>query len=512
MHKTKLRYFITLIALSLSSMFSASIFAEVIIAGQLEIQEYTDITTVFKTKNYENTYTSAPVIVCTYNFISSGDIGNENAAAQVRLNNVSTSSFSIRLQTAITGASITSNTVYCLISAPGTYTSPVPYIAGTVTSNYTQDFNSWFQLNEENVTPSAAEISALGLNNGNITVVGQVITENDPDFVTFWSHLCDNSSPFTNTRGSVPNAQTSGTNYGVCVGKHSGQIDSVSGSTSGHTTEELAYIIGTEGTYNVPGTGLLRIGEGGDSVRGVRDNAPMNSPPFIYTLGDTYEYAVASQTSEAGGNGAWAVLYGPNPITNELRLALDETKANDRKHTKEPVDYWAFKPIDESIVLNVAKTAEVISDPINGTSPNAKMIPGSVVDYSITVINQSSPSVTAPDADSVVISDNIQEGLRLYVGTGDPSRVFSFTDGSAPNQSGLTPLIYSGAANTSDDVQFSANTTGNNWSHVPVDGDGDGYEDTGTTKRVRFSLKGAMNNTSTGNQPEFTVKFSATLD
>ena len=45
-----------------------------------------------------------------------------------------------------------------------------------------------------------------------------------------------------------------------------------------------------------------------------------------------------------GGDGGWAVLYGNNPISTNLNLAIDEDVIgdSDRAHTTEQVAYWVF--------------------------------------------------------------------------------------------------------------------------------------------------------------------------
>lgn len=54
---------------------------------------------------------------------------------------------------------------------------------------------------------------------------------------------------------------------------------------------------------------------------------------------------VVSQSGMDGVNGGWAVLYGPNPVTDtQINTAIDEDIINDteRAHTSEQLFYWAF--------------------------------------------------------------------------------------------------------------------------------------------------------------------------
>lgn len=62
--------------------------------------------------------------------------------------------------------------------------------------------------------------------------------------------------------------------------------------------------------------------------------------------------------------------------------------------------------------LTVQKTSEVFSDPIVGTSPNAKAIPGAQVRYTITIENTGSVI-----AEGVTISDEIDQDVAFLTGT-----------------------------------------------------------------------------------------------
>ena len=60
--------------------------------------------------------------------------------------------------------------------------------------------------------------------------------------------------------------------------------------------------------------------------------------------------------------------------------------------------------------LTVAKTSSVISDPFNGVSPNAKAIPGAIVEYTVRIDNAGPATAT-----SVTISDDL--GLEIVSGS-----------------------------------------------------------------------------------------------
>lgn len=69
----------------------------------------------------------------------------------------------------------------------------------------------------------------------------------------------------------------------------------------------------------------------------------------VWHLSENYtpvlRVGVATQAAMDGGNGGWAVLYGSNPVTGDIDLAVDEDQIGDseRNHITEQVGYWAFE-------------------------------------------------------------------------------------------------------------------------------------------------------------------------
>ena len=70
------------------------------------------------TVDLQNTYTDA-VVACTYNLPSSSD-----PTATVRLQNVGTTSFDVRIQQFENNNTVTASDVHCLIVDSGAYTLP----------------------------------------------------------------------------------------------------------------------------------------------------------------------------------------------------------------------------------------------------------------------------------------------------------------------------------------------------------------------------------------------------
>lgn len=163
-------------------------------------------------------------------------------------------------------------------------------------------------------------------------------------------------------------------------------------------------------------------------------------------------------------------------------------------------DFWHVDDVcfDQLVIpqLQIAKLAQTLSDPINGTS-GPKAIPGAIVQYTIALVNQGSGPV---DADSLVITDPLPSDTALYVSTisGDP---VSFTDGATP--SGL-------AYNYATDVSFSNQPGGGApYDYTPV-ADPQGFDPAVTGYRV--APTGSMNGASGGNIPGFNITLRVRIE
>jgi hypothetical protein len=137
--------------------------------------------------------------------------------------------------------------------------------------------------------------------------------------------------------------------------------------------------------------------------------------------------------------------------------------------------------------LAVTKTSRVVSDVLGLVLP--RVMPGSAVDYSLTVTNPLGNALTP--VRSVRISDAIPADVKLRVadlvaaGRGP----VEFTDGNLLNLgllgSGLTFRV-GGLADATDSVEFS---DGQNWTYTPVP-DADGCDT--KVRAVRVVLPGTQ--------------------
>ena len=141
----------------------------------------------------------------------------------------------------------------------------------------------------------------------------------------------------------------------------------------------------------------------------------------------------------------------------------------------DPEPALALTPEIQPPALVLQKNTLTVSDPFNTTN-NPKAIPGSLVEYTITALNNGRGEV---DNDSLVITDAIPANVALFVGDlGLPgSGPVAFTDGLGSAASGLS-YNFGGLIDATDDVEFSVD--GVDYSYVPT-ADVDGFDST-----VRF--------------------------
>jgi uncharacterized repeat protein (TIGR01451 family) len=141
--------------------------------------------------------------------------------------------------------------------------------------------------------------------------------------------------------------------------------------------------------------------------------------------------------------------------------------------------------------LVIQKSSTVISDPVNGTN-NPKLIPGAIVEYSITVRNV---GVGAVDSSSIIITDIMPPEMAFATGT-----PVTFTNGSPA--SGLS------AFNAGTMVRFSSASGGAApYTYAPV-----GAFDA-NVRGIRITPSGTMIAATSGtSQPSFTIRFRARLE
>jgi hypothetical protein len=264
----------------------------------------------YTTVNLSNTYIS-PVVVCSLNY------NNSTLPTAIRVDNVTATSFDVRLQIAGDVGSVTADEVYYIVMEEGGWTMPDgrKVEAQKYLSTVTSENNSWVDEDQTYLNMYTTPV-----------VLGQVMSENDALWSTFW---CSNGS----NRSTPPSAS------GLATGKSVAE-DSV----TVRADETIGFIVIDAGTGTIDGT-LYEAALGGDSIRGIG-----NSPPYSYTFSQSFTLApaaaIVTQAAMDGNNGGWAYLYGATPLTaTTIRTAIDEDQINDseRSHTTEQVGYLVFE-------------------------------------------------------------------------------------------------------------------------------------------------------------------------
>ncbi len=295
-----------------------------------------------------------PVVVCTYNLPSSSD-----REAVVRLKDVGHHSFYVRVQNP-GGSAVTPSDVYCIVMESGSWEldDGRPVEAHKVVSDGTNARRKWDM--------SLMEHASYNWSYSNPVVLGQVMSFNDNRWSVFWD--CNG------TRDDPPDSSN------LFVGKHVGEdYDTL------REDEVLGYIVVEAGNGT---TGGMRYTAqlGPNRIEGVGD-----SPPYFYTLDGEYYIAVASISGMKGGNGGWAVLYGPDPVSTEINLAIDEDTIRDseRSHIGEQVAYWAFE--SEGIIWGRTDSERYAQGSLRQFLANANALAGIQRSYFVMMVDPNVP-------------------------------------------------------------------------------------------------------------------------
>lgn len=223
------------------------------------------------------------------------------------------------------------------------------------------------------------------------------------------------------------------------------------------------------------------------------------TPTVVNTCGGTV-------TAAAGGTSV-VLTGGTIPASGSCSVSVNVTSATAGVYTNTLAarsvttalaynDAAASAALTVKSPLTISKSSAVFSDPANG-STNPKRIPGSLVDYTLSVTNSANGSI---DNNAVVISDPIPANTELFVSNlgGAGSGPVAFTDGAPA--SGLT-YTFTALGNAGDDVSFS-NDGGVTFTYTPV---ANANSVDPTVTHIRINPKGNFN--SSGNfQLRFRVR------
>jgi len=310
--------------------------------SDVEFHKLDGVTDTFQHVSFLNSYSSRPVVVCTHSLSS-----NSEVEAAVRLDNLDSSGFDIRVQRPIDRAHDATK-VQCMVAKEGVneLENGYKFEAYSVLSTDTSGAKVGWAGTGENVT------SQLTLDHGDTpAVLGQVMTYNDVNFSTFWTYDCSSA-------GAPPKSSS------ICVGKQIGETtDHLPGR---YENETLGYIVIEESngsiTTTVAGfpptviTTIYKAALGPDSIDG------LSNLGASYDVEDDYKLGVATISAMDGGDGGWAVC---DPFEgNYIDLAIDEDTLNgtDRSHTYEQVAYWIFDQDPGLDWMEVVKVSDVGGD------------------------------------------------------------------------------------------------------------------------------------------------------
>lgn len=289
--------------------------AAVVLSSQVEVLLLENVDENWQTVYLENTYAN-PVVTCTYQLQDAAD-----PPAVIRLRNVGSATFELRAQNpaATPDVGLDPSTATCLVAESGSYSlGGLNIEAGSVIPPGTMENNNWDYATTTTVAPMTAFTNPV--------VLSQVMTYNDPDWSTSFTSTC-------NSRGTAwPGGGSS-----LCVGKHVAEDTDTT-----RTNETVGYIILEQGSGSLLGGDIVfQATRGANAIDGV-DNAGGSYP----TGANDYSIGLGTQTAENGGNGGWAVLFGPDPLAgNNIDFAIDEDQIGDaeRAHVNEEIAWTAFR-------------------------------------------------------------------------------------------------------------------------------------------------------------------------
>ena len=248
-----------------------------------------------------------PIVVATPQYANNG------VPIVTRVSNVSGNSFDVRLQNP-SGNAVVAETVHYLVVEAGAWeVDGLKLEAWRYDSTVTANQANW-----------AAESRSYLQSYGDPVVLGQVMSENDVAWSTFWSQGSSRSAPPTSTV--------------LAVGKHTGED-----TTTPRATETVGVIV-FDAAHGTLGGVEFETGESADTILGI-GNGPPFGVNFFTAFSATPQVAISSMAAMDGNNGGWAVLYGAGPLSAAgMEMAIDEDQVRDteRNHTNEQVHYAVF--------------------------------------------------------------------------------------------------------------------------------------------------------------------------
>ncbi len=277
-----------------------------------------------------------PVVIATPRYDAS------KLPAVTRVRNAAGDQFDVRVQNP-SDVPLTGYGVDYVVVEAGVYDNgDVRMEAQTFVSTVTDEDGSWL-----------AQSRGYQQSYTNPVVVGQVMSDNDPDWSVFWASNGVTSDP--------PNAAS------LYAGKHVAEDSDVT-----RAAETIGYLVIESGTGLI-GDIAFEASVGADIIEGVTE-APA---PYTYSLSNPFEVAVVSSAAMDGTNGGWPVRYDdPGLSDTTLGLGIDEDQILDseRVRTTDQVAYLAMERsitgLDvELVVTTPAPGGQDVTFTVNATGP-----------------------------------------------------------------------------------------------------------------------------------------------
>ena len=261
----------------------------------------------FTTVNLVNTYQS-PIIVCAPAYTS-------GIPRTVRIKDVTSTSFKVRVQNP-SGETCPATTVHYIVVEEGVWSLPngMRLEAKKYSTNTVGENNNWaYDTRSYSQTYS-----------GNIVVLHQVMTYNDPTWITTYVSKL-------NSRIDPPSSADTGFRIALNGAE----------AVNSHGTETIGYIVIEEGYGTLNGT-KYEVKRTADAIQGF-DNSPPYYTAFSQTFTSTPEVVVSSQEEMDGGNGGWIVDHTVNQTHCGLMVDEDQVQDAERSHISETAGFWVFE-------------------------------------------------------------------------------------------------------------------------------------------------------------------------
>ncbi len=266
------------------------------------------------TTTVDDTYTQidlqesyvSPVIVCTPNYTS-------GVPRSVRTTDVTSQSFKVRVQNP-SSTSCPPTEVSYLVVEEGVWTTPIKVEAVKYSTNTVGRKNSWvYDIRDYQQSYS-----------GNIIVLHQVMSYNDPSWIT----------TYVSRETSTSDPPDSGDN-GFRIA-----LNGAEAATS-HANETIGYIIFEAGFGEISGI-KYDLKKTGDSISGYSNSPPYNTA-FSQSFDSIPTVVLAGHQEADGGDGGWCVVHTITQAQAGLMIDEDQVSDSDRSHTSETCGFFAFE-------------------------------------------------------------------------------------------------------------------------------------------------------------------------